>query len=380
MTPGAGRRSTLARQACAVYAALIVYASLYPLTGWRSLGVGPFAYVLAPMPRYVTAFDVVTNVLGYLPLGALAVLALHPRWRGVRAVLAAGALGALLSATLEALQTYLPVRVSSNLDLAANAGGAFVGALLAAPVAGALIERGVLRRLRDAWFDADASTPLFIAALWPFAVLFPSPWLFGLGDWPAALWSRADAQMRGALLAWLPAGWQVSAWPARLDGWLTASGWDALVAGLGLTGALLLGSLTMRASAPRARLLAGYAVLALALKAAVAVLQARGGLRFEWAAPGAWLGIVVALGVAWLALPLARPARVGLATAALLAALALVNLLPVDPFFDFALSDWRQGRYVHFNEIARWLAWSWPYAALLWLATQIERGWLGRRG
>jgi VanZ family protein len=380
MKPDAGRRSTLARQALAVYGALIVYASLSPFSGWRSLGVGPFDYVFAPMPRYVTAFDVVTNILGYVPLGALAVLALHPRWRGARAVLAAGLLGALLSAAMEALQTYLPARVSSNLDLAANAGGALAGALLAAPAAGALIERGLLRRVRDAWFDADASTPLFIAALWPFAVLFPSPWLFGLGDWPAALWMRADATMRGALLDWFPPAWQVAVWPARVDGWLGASGWDALVAGLGLGAALLLASLTMRPDAPRVRLLAGYAACALGLKAAVAYLQARAGLRFEWAAPGAWPGMALALAAAWLALPLGRPARVGLATAALVAAVGLVNLLPVDPFFEYTLSDWRQGRYLHFNGIAHWLAWCWPYAALLWLATQIERGWLGRRG
>ncbi len=380
MKPGAGRRSTLARQALAVYAALIVYASLSPFSGWRSLGVGPFDYVLAPMPRYVTAFDVVTNLLGYLPFGALAVLAQYPRWRGARAVLAAGLLGALLSAAMEALQTYLPARVSSNLDLAANAGGAFAGALLVAPVAGALIERGLLRRVRDAWFDAEASTPLILAALWPFAVLFPSPWLYGLGDWPAALWARADASRRGALLDWLPPAWQVASWPERLDGWLSASGWDALVAGLGLAGALLLASLAMRPEAPRVRLLAAYAALALGLKAAAAYWQARGGLRFEWAAPGAWLGMALALAAAWLALPLGRPARVGLATLALAAAVVLVNLLPVDPFFEYTLSDWRQGRYVHFNGIAHWLAWSWPYAALLWLATQIERGWLGRRG
>jgi hypothetical protein len=64
---------------------------------------------------------------------------------------------------------------------------------------------------------------------------------------------------------------------------------------------------------------------------------------------------------------------------ALAVSLALVNLLPVNPFFDYALSGWSQGRYLHFNGIARWLAWSWPYAALVWLAWHAERGWLGRR-
>ncbi|EMN1930945.1 teicoplanin resistance protein VanZ, partial [Burkholderia ambifaria] len=48
----------------------------------------------------------------------------------------------------------------------------------------------------------------------------------------------------------------------------------------------------------------------------------------------------------------------------------------VNPFFDFTLSGWRQGRYVHFNSIARWLAWIWPYAALIWLGQRVEHAWL----
>jgi hypothetical protein len=51
----------------------------------------------------------------------------------------------------------------------------------------------------------------------------------------------------------------------------------------------------------------------------------------------------------------------------------------VNPYFDAVLADWRQGRYLHFNGLARWLAWMWPYAALVWLAFAVERAWLKRR-
>ena len=120
----------LARQALVLYTALIVYGSWYPFSGWRSLGLGPFAYLSDPMPQYLTAFDVVTNVLGYMPFGALMVLALYPRWRGTLAVALAFVLGGLLSGVMEAVQTYLPTRVASNLDLAANALGALLGAAI----------------------------------------------------------------------------------------------------------------------------------------------------------------------------------------------------------------------------------------------------------
>ncbi|URV24587.1 VanZ family protein [Burkholderia gladioli] len=371
--------SLLARRLFGAYAALIVYASLYPFLGWRSLGVGPFDYLFAPMPRYWTMFDVVTNVLGYLPLGLCAVGALHPRVKGAAAVLVATLAGTLLSGAMEALQTYLPTRVASNLDLGANAFGAFLGGLLAAPLAPALIERGALRRLRDAWFDREAATPLLLSALWPFAVLFPSPFLFGIGRWPSELWDRADTSMQDALLAWMPAGWRIDAWPDALDAHLSDPAWEALLAGLGLFAALALASLTMRAQAPRARLAIAFVVVALLLKAGATFLQLRSGLSFDWATPGACAGVALGLAAALVALRLRAVWRATAAALALAVSLALVNLLPVNPFFDYALSGWSQGRYLHFNGIARWLAWSWPYAALVWLAWFAEHGWLGRR-
>ena len=54
----------------AVYAALVLYASWYPFTGWRwppgpSLG----ALLALPWPPWRDPFDVWSNVLGYVPLG-----------------------------------------------------------------------------------------------------------------------------------------------------------------------------------------------------------------------------------------------------------------------------------------------------------------------
>ena len=76
--PGIGRASPLARILLLVYVLLVAYASLYPFEGWRAVGLSPFAYLSAPWPRYVTAFDVVVNVAGYVPYGFLAVAALRP--------------------------------------------------------------------------------------------------------------------------------------------------------------------------------------------------------------------------------------------------------------------------------------------------------------
>lgn len=227
-----------------------------------------------------------------------------------------------------------------------------------------------------AWFEDDGATPLLLAGLWPFAILFPSPFLFGIGDWPATLWERADASMQDALLAWLPAAWRVGEWPERVDGWLSDSAWEAALGGLMLFAALAIASLAMRPRAPRIRLLIALVAATLVLKAAATFMQSATGLVVVWATPGARLGIELGFAAALVALHVPATGRAMLAALALLAGVALVNLLPVNPFFDFTLSGWRQGRYVHFNSLARWLAWIWPYAALIWLGQRVEHAWL----
>jgi len=87
------RESPLARILFAVFAALTVYASLYPMEGWRDPGLSPFAYLTAPWPRHITRFDIAVNVLGYVPYGfcaeaVAATKAAGPRKRGCSAAAA----------------------------------------------------------------------------------------------------------------------------------------------------------------------------------------------------------------------------------------------------------------------------------------------------
>lgn len=47
-----------------LFAALVVYASLYPFEGWRWSGGQVWAFLSAPLPRYWTKFDVSANLVG----------------------------------------------------------------------------------------------------------------------------------------------------------------------------------------------------------------------------------------------------------------------------------------------------------------------------
>src|SRR5438046_1015435 len=97
------RGSALSRHLAVAYVLLVIYASLHPFSGWHDIGVGMWDYLDAPLPRYITAFDVISNILAYLPLGFLAVLALAPPLRAWIALPLVTAGAGILSALLEGL-------------------------------------------------------------------------------------------------------------------------------------------------------------------------------------------------------------------------------------------------------------------------------------
>ncbi|KAI1692203.1 hypothetical protein DdX_21400 [Ditylenchus destructor] len=90
-------------------------------------GIAPWAYLWAPWPKYWTGFDFSVNVAGYVPFGflcALAVLRTGKASRVWHAVVRATVAGAAVSFAMETLQSYLPARIPSNVDLGLNRTGA----------------------------------------------------------------------------------------------------------------------------------------------------------------------------------------------------------------------------------------------------------------
>jgi VanZ family protein len=349
--PWHARSSPLARGGCAIYLLLLLYSGLAPWTGWRDLGVPPLAYLTAPVPRHVTTFDVIVNVLGYLPFGALVVLALHPRVRGFAAVALALAAGTVVSGTIEALQTYLPTRVASNIDLLTNSIGTLIGAVAAAPFASSLIDRGRIADLRLRWFERQPSALLLLVSLWPLAQLYPEPMLFGTGDLRDHF---------GPLVAALGGSWPTLD-PARFGPAEFVLAEAFVVAAKVLAVGLAFAS-TMRRPAPRIGLLLALLLSALAMKTLSQGLLFGPERPFVWLTPGAYGGL--ALGGLTLLVASAGP-RPWLARFALLAlgaALVAVNIVPENPYYAVSLQDWRQGALLNFNALTGWLSMLWPYA------------------
>jgi VanZ family protein len=340
------RASPLARILFLVYVLLVAYASLYPLAGWRDVGLSPFAYLTGPWPRYATAFDIAVNVAGYLPLGFLAVSAMHPRLRGIAAVSAAVLGAILLSLVLEALQSYLPARVPTNLDVLCNVGGAALGGALAQHFT-PLIGGGPLSRQRAAAFQAGPGTDfgLVLIALWFFIQLNPVALLFGAGDlrdFLAPLEGRARRPEFFVLI----------------EAFTTAANLVAV--------ALILSALAVPGRPVRGMVLAAVGA-ALAVKSAAIAILMRAENVFSWLTPGAQLGLVVGIAGALAAVALPRTARLALAAVLLMAATVLVNLAPPNPYLADSLKVWQQGHFLNFNGLTRLVSALWPFIALGYL-------------
>jgi VanZ family protein len=344
------RGSSLARQLFVVYALLVVYASLYPLTGWRDHGLLPFEFLVAPWPRYVVPFDVAADVFGYAVLGALAVLAWHPRLRRGRAVLAATAAGLALSVVLESLQTYLPARVASNVDVLCNGVGALAGALAGlglAPLSPAF------RGWRAQTFLPGALSDLGVAllGLWVFMQLNPAMLLFGGGD------------LRSLIAA--PTG------PARSPEFFVAI--ETITAAANLAAVALLVSVIVAPDAPVRRLVVLLVAAALAVKTFAFTIILRAQDSFAWLTPGALRGLAIGLALALLAVAMPRVARMALAAVLLAAAAVLVNHAPPNPYLAEILRLWYQGHFLNFNGLTRLVATLWPFAAVAYLIVLAAR-------
>jgi VanZ family protein len=329
-----------------VYAALTVYASLYPLEGWRDAGVSPFAYLASPWPRYVTAFDLAANLLGYVPYGFLCALALHPRLRGLAAFAAAVTSALVLSLFLEAAQTYLPARVATNLDTLCNVAGAACGAALGVLLVPSVLV-GPLKRWRSAaFFDgAGIDVGLALLALWLFTQLNPATLLFAAGD------------LRDLLAA--------GAGRARGPEFFVAI--EAFTAAANLVSVGLLVSAIVRPPhSPRA-MFAALVLAAIAVKVAAFAIVMRAEHVLAWVTPGAELGLAAGIALALGAMALPRAARLALAAVLIMAATVLVNLSPPNPYLAATLKLWQQGHFLNFNGLTRLVSAAWAFAALGYL-------------
>jgi len=357
MADDPSRASRLAHALALFYAIAIAYASLQPFGDWmRPLPDTPF-WPLAPWPPRSARFDVVANVLAYVPLGVF--VALVPRRVTALGAMATALLaGAAWSFLMETAQWFMPPRFATLVDFGANSLGALIGGLLGAafsrsPLRGALHEG----RRRFILPGTIGDVGLALLATWLVAQLNPAipPFATTFETDPIDVAPQLDAahDVAATLIEGAHSAFQLL--------------------GIGLFVALLV----------RERRFAGGAVLvlvgiALFIKGMAAWLLLKPVVFVSWLSPGVLLGVAAG---ALLLLPanlLPRPAQVAICAIALLSSL-LTPLLAPDLMFaspPLTLYSWRYGHLLNFNGLTRIVLVLWPLAASAWLFALAGRpGW-----
>ena len=367
MTPTEHRSS--AKPLALLYAALIVYASLYPFHGWRPTDEALFAFIAMPWPRWWTGFDLAANLLGYVPLGALVFGALVRTGRsGERAMATAWLASVLLALAMEVTQNFLTPRVASNVDLMFNALGAAIGIALAL----AIHKLGWVDRwqvVRDHWFIGRSAGGLALLVLWPIGLLFPTPVALGLGRGLPRLHEPLAELLDGTAIA----QWFNDRTWAVPDFAPISPAAELATITLGLLAPSLVAFTITRPGWPRVAIVLLMAALGFSATTLSTALNFGPQHALAWLTLLAWLGLGTGVLLAAMASRLSARTCVSLGLIALTALIVAVAQAPEDPYFAQSLQAWQQGDFIRFHGAAQWVGWLWPFAALSYLLLRTGR-------
>ncbi|HEX3062660.1 MAG TPA: VanZ family protein [Usitatibacter sp.] len=339
------------RGAAGAWLGLLAYASLYPFGPLRASSWEAVATAFAK-PKYFTTFDTVVNVLAYMPLGLIMTLLFRESGGSRPAAIAkAVAFGALFSFAMEALQLFIPGRVSSVYDLYANSAGTLIGALAFVDPLFSVVTRplGLVREemvIAGPWGDAG----LVLVLMWLIAQLNPGLPFFGAGNIVGAESDLRELSMfHSASVAMGIAGF-----------------------GLFVSALLADGPGTLRVT-----LVLLSTALWLKFMAASVMLQPH--FAEEWLSLGRVAGLLAGIAFIVPARRFSRPTRIYLAFVLVLAG-ALVSKIagaysPLDEFLR--VFRWPYGQLANFATMTRFVHEIWPFAAVSFLVAlffRVRRG------
>ncbi|SMC63763.1 VanZ family protein [Polynucleobacter kasalickyi] len=338
----------LARLSLTVITALIIFASLTPFN-FHLFTLNPFAWIAAPLPKYIPLFDVEVNVLGYLPLGFLTVFALFPRWVKWPAFIFSLLFGIILSASLESAQTYLSTRVANLTDLYANALGTFIGALLAITIHPVWLSEQLTTRFRITLKGKNQGIFLLLA-IFPIAQIFPQNVWLGMGDFN---------------LAFL----RISPYWSTL---LNNTTQEVIIAALAVisTSAFLMCGTSMQF--PKIKVVFSIIFVGGVLKIAMSQLQYGSFDIKHWISIANLAGVIIGFIGAIVIRNCSRVTQWVVALVGFILLLILVNILPQNPYYLSQLQLLPQGRLTHFNGLLESITMIWPLLAIFLLTKQYK--------
>jgi VanZ family protein len=377
----------ITRLLCLGVALAIVYLSLYPLEGWRLRQPSAFAFLGYGLPRYWTRADFLSNIAAYLVLGVLFHLSWFRAARMPWPILITTAAGVGLSLALECLQSYLPQRVPSLLDVLSNGIGALAGAVIGAATARARTRQGPpIVSATARWYRQGPALGWVLLVVWLVGQLTPQRVLFSTGSLLTVLerrfptlgdWIERRAFGPGPTLATGPVDTANSAFGGATAAPLAVTGVVETFAVL-LTVALV-GILVMdliRTVAGRITWILGALLLALMLRAIAAPSASPIGSLSVWLTASAQAALVLSVGGLYLLGAFGRLARLRIGLLLVPPALLLTWMASADPYY---LASPEAGRAVldpamtpSLRSLIRWLGHVWPLLLAIYCLTRLR--------
>lgn len=327
-----------------LYLCLVIYTSLTPFNFLLDSHLLPWSWLLAPTPRYIPIFDVITNIVGYLPFGFLMIFSLYPRLLKWSALIITLFLGIFVSGCLESLQTYLPTRIPSSIDWYSNTLGVLIGALFALPFSPQWLSGNRAARIRDLIFGEHQGFFLLLL-LCPLAQIYPQNTWLGMGDF-------------GLQITRISPFWSFPLNNASQEILITS------LATLSIGTVFLFG---MRKNASPLKLISGLLFFMVLLKLLISQFQFGQTGASKWWSASVSVGLAIGFLLIFLASFLSRKSLWLLAMTSILGLIILVNILPYNPYFYDLLEQLPQGKMTHINGLFAWISIVWPFLAIILL-------------
>jgi VanZ family protein len=335
----------------------IVCVSVEPFSPWLPPPPETPFFLFTPTPARWLRYDTLLNVLAYVPFGFFIALLRRGATPSQR-VLNAAIIGAAMSFAMESLQMYVPPRVASAMDLAANAVGAALGGLAAAALARSNARDAIYRARTRLFLPGHlGDVGLALLLLWLVAQTNPGIPLF-------AVTFDSDPIVPAAIAVAPPAPDVSEAAHEKTDAVVQAAGAGFQMLGVGLFSALLLRR-HRRTGTIVLALIAG----ALVVKSIAALILLKPAVWESWLRPGTLIGIAAGAVALRIALALPRPVQVATCGVALLSSLGAPVLAPelLTARAPLALFDWHHGQLLNFNGLTRSALLVWPILTAAWL-------------
>ncbi len=315
----------------------IVYLSLYPLEGWRLRQPSAFAYLGLGLPRYYTRTDLISNVAAYLVFGLLFQLAWFRRVRNLWPVVLTTLAGLAMSLVLESLQSYLPTRVPSVLDVLSNTMGATLGAMIGVLVAIGLDRRASRLPTASAlWYSQGPALGWVLLVGWWLGQLNPQRVLFSSGSLLTSMGPTLTpvidwfARRLGGPVLQAGGGAAPTAWAGTpaVGGMIETL---AITATIALVGVLVMD--LVRTASGRITWIGVALVIALGLRAIAAPPATRESLLAVWLTPGAQAALVLSAALLYLLAAFGRRTRLWLGLGLVPLAMGLTFIASIDPYY-----------------------------------------------